>query len=102
MLLTEECLRHWLRDYATPKPAKDIAGRLERLPWVEEAIRNPDEIWYQKTQRTYMKKFVLSDGKIRYIVVAVTNDDVIRSWTQKKLNGFDGARHGLKHISYNA
>lgn len=100
VLLTEECLRHWLRDYATPKPAKDITGRLQRLPWVEEAIRNPDEIWYQKTQRTYMKKFVLSDGRIRYLAVAVTNNDEIRSWIIHKIHGLDKARHGLSHKSY--
>ncbi len=95
VLLSEEVIRHWLKDGVTPKLQSDINGRLSHLQSAVATLERPNEIWEQATQTAYFKAFDKGGG-FSGMMVVVTLDGVARTYFFKTAKAIDKARKGIK------
>ena len=88
----DNVLRHWEERI---KRADDIYGRLERINIASDCVRKALEVWKQPNgQLMYLSVFESTTGKIKGIAVAVSNDNVVRTWFVNRIQELDKCRKG--------
>ncbi len=93
--LGKAVLDHW--EIEKGKLPQDIDGRLSKLNWAVETVKQPNELWKQQTQRIYLQVFKRSVSGYLGCLVAVGEDDQGISYLLKSVAAIDKARKGIDY-----